>query len=102
MNPNNPTQSAQPAPTPFSYWPDSYGDYAIENAKGEPIATVISRNHSDAQFILRACNSHAQLVAALETVTDLAYRLAMKAPDLNPEVDRIIPQARAALSAAKE
>lgn len=38
-----------------------------------------------------------RVIDALNQITDLAYRLAMKAPDLNPEVDRIIPEAREAL-----
>ena len=55
----------------------------------------------DAELIARAVNNYADLLAALEAVTALAYELAMKSPTLTPAVDRIIPQARAAISSAK-
>ncbi len=41
------------------------------------------------------------LLAALEQITNLAYRLAMKSPTLNPEVDTIIPMARAVIARAR-
>lgn len=41
------------------------------------------------------------MLEALREMTDLAYKLAMASPDLNPEVDRIIPKARAAIAKAE-
>jgi hypothetical protein len=40
-------------------------------------------------------------IKILERITDFAYKLAMKAPDLNPEGDQIILEARLLLKKMK-
>lgn len=58
----------------------------------------------DAAFIVRACNSHAQLVAALTDIETTARNTANTFPNMPGRVDllRIAMNARAALQAAKE
>ena len=73
--------------------------YDVESTKGVLIAYNL-RDKANAAFIVRAVNAHDELVEALRTTTDFAYKLAMKAPDLNPEGDTILLRANRALAKA--
>jgi hypothetical protein len=122
MNPNNPTPSAQPAHTPTPWFAardndcDGIDDQTIvafdtfSDGSRHPRAIAITcRPNSDLaaanrDFIVRACNSHAQLVAALTDIETTARNTAKTFPNMPGRVDllRIAMNARAALSAAKE
>lgn len=60
-------------------------------------ATCVACNLEDVDKVRAAAPA---MQEALQEITNFAYRLAMKAPDLNPEGDRIILAARAALRLA--
>jgi hypothetical protein len=90
--------SAAHTPTPWKMrkgLPQRYPEYVIEGPGAEYIAGVQIRSqnpaHDNAAFIVRACNSHAALVAALDGL-------------LNADTDEAIigatVRARAALKAA--
>lgn len=99
MNPNNPTHSAQPAHTPLPWHVGMKPGPMIYGPQGEQIADLtgaLSFNAGpNAAFILRACNSHAQLVAAIQQFLDESE----DGGDMN-DIDW--NRLRAALSAAKE
>lgn len=110
----NPTQSAAHTPTPWQQLNDNriYVSYpsCIQKDHCSLIATVPDTHIGDrnAAFIVRACNSHAQLVAALEEIvrqTNLlpAHLTPEAVADFNAAVVVTVRNvARAALSAANE
>ena len=82
-------------PGPFIYGP-----------QGEQVADMTGactfNGKQDAAFIVRACNSHAQLVAALSAMYCAGFWTADELPNLPPHQRKAIEEARAALQAAKE
>lgn len=64
------------------------------------IAWVFAEDQRDEYIYARLIAAAPALLAALERTQTELYRLAMKAPDLNPNVDYILDQARAALAQA--
>ncbi len=102
MNPNNPTQSAQPAHTPLPWHVGMKPGPMIYGPQGEQIADLtgaLSFNAGpNAAFIVRACNSHAQLVAALEATLGQLYLY--KALLNENEIDARSPQLKEAIAEA--
>ena len=103
MNTN--TQSpTKHTPTPWHYdIDDEFAGLCIHSEYG-CIAQLCQTPDVDAEsiataaFIVRACNTHAQLVAALEYIVKFSGPLAGR----GTEYEMALEQARAALSAAKE
>ncbi len=84
-------------PWHFDRRPDS--SVEIQDTNAIPVAVMTRRFQRNANARLIAAAP--DLLEALEEVTALAYRLAMASPTLNPEVDRIIPNAQSAIARAK-
>ena len=96
-------------PTPWAIRHGSHYDYIhapIDNGGG--IGRFVAKlpddeqGKRDAAFIVRACNSHAALVAALEAVADYAVALDFERNGHQVNAPECIQLARAALAQAKE
>lgn len=105
MNPNNPTQSAQPAHTPLPWHVGMKPGPMIYGPQGEQIADLtgaLSFNAGpNAAFIVRACNSHEALVEALSAMYCAGFWTADSLQSMPEHQRKAVAQARAALSAAK-
>jgi hypothetical protein len=94
--------TTQHTPTPWVY------DEVTRQIWDAQKCTIVDMDYSDqlpdadvanAAFIVRACNSHEQLVAALKiTTNDLAVAIEQAGKD--PAADDRVKRARAALAAA--
>ncbi len=97
------TQNAQHTPGPWSACSGDAGQkFNIECAgTGNDLLPVAILKGPDRRANARLIAAAPDLLAALEEITALAYKLSMEAPTLTPSVDRIIPHARAVIARAK-
>jgi len=79
-----------------------HSGHDIRDERGHMVAIVHNpaADHARGAKIAALMAAAPHLLAALERITELADRLALKSLTLNPEVDYIIPQARAAIARA--
>lgn len=106
------TEQARHTPTPWAI--DSSGNgksFAIITSThlsdmDDDVCKVYGGNNDDddarkanAEFIVQACNSHAQLVEALKTVI-AGLEVALKSHDAVPAIKDVLARARAALANA--
>jgi len=105
MNPTHPTAPASMA-TPSPWHVGMKPGPIIYGPQGEQIADLtgaLSFNAGpNAQFIVRTCNSHAQLVAALSAMYCAGFWTADELTALPDHQRKAITLARAALTAAQE
>jgi len=99
-------ENTQHTPTPWAIDETMGGKTKLWGADGTPICTVSRTRKNglgDAALIVRAVNSHAALVAALQRAADAISSIVQQAGDAhnNDALDYALSEARAALAQAR-
>lgn len=86
-------------PTPWMY--EGFGH--ISNADGTVLVMSEKASRDDAEFIVRACNAHEELLAAAKMIVDaMGYALESDAPRIDwDKVRTAVPMMEKAIAKAK-
>ena len=104
------TQSQEPSacisPLPWSLWGEPNPQQVITSKDGFVAQTLHANDYANAAFIVRACNAHDDLVAALERILRSFEADAEQVPFVSIATcwatnSQAIAQARAALAKAR-